>query len=442
MSLFGRSGSGTRIPGLKNGKARQYLLVATVMAAIYLALYVLFAASDGKKKAAPIAKDEVSTTQISAAGSQLDPRESWIGGAGARVAQQESRLQRQEQSARAMAERLARLERELQRKTIADAGERNRGRDAGGDRAEAPPAPSPAAVPTTAPTGFPPSTPGLTAARIAGAAGFPVMPEQALTPAPPPPPPRGIGRARIAPVSDAEAAEAKADGAAGHEGADRKAGKTFLPIGLVRAVMLGGLDAPTGGQAQNQSLPVMLKLTDLGILPNHFRANVKDCFAVGAAWGDIAAERAYIRLVTLSCVRKDGQALEVAVNGHVFDETGKLGVRGRLVSKQGQILANALLAGVVSGIGRGIEYSTSTNTITALGNTVSQPESGREFQAGIGQGVGKAMDRLANYYISLAEKVFPVIEVDAQRHVDLAFTKGVELDIPLPELAYGDFDDE
>ena len=66
MSLFGRSGSGTCIPGLKNGKARQYLLVATVMGAIYLALYLLFAASDGKKKAAPIAKDEVSTTQISA----------------------------------------------------------------------------------------------------------------------------------------------------------------------------------------------------------------------------------------------------------------------------------------------------------------------------------------------------------------------------------------
>ena len=33
-------------------------------------------------------------------------------------------------------------------------------------------------------------------------------------------------------------------------------------------------------------------------------------------------------------------------------EDGKAGMRGRLVSKQGQLLANALLAGVASGIGQ------------------------------------------------------------------------------------------
>ena len=449
MSLFKKSGSATRIPNLKNGKARQYLLVLTFAVAVYLGFYLLFAASDGKKKAPPIAKDEISTTQIAAAGAQLDPRESWIGGAGAQVARQESRLARQEQNAQAMADKLARLEEELRRRSFAGPAASRPASDSLLRPEAAPPAAAPVAPPAAvaAPTGFPPGSPGVTAAQIAGAAGFPVMGAgaPALTPAPPPPPQRGIGRVRIAPASpEPGKGEAPAKGADGGAVAatERSAGKTFLPIGLVRAVMLGGLDAPTGGQAQNEPLPVMLKLTDLGVLPNHFRANIKDCFAVGAAYGDIAAERAYIRLVTLSCVRKDGQALEVKVAGHVFDETGKLGVRGRLVSKQGQILANALLAGVVSGIGRGIEYSSSTSTVTAFGNTVSQPQAGGEFKAGVGQGVGRALDRLANYYISLAEKVFPVIEVDAQRHVDLAFTQGVELDIPLPELAYGDFDDE
>ena len=41
------------------------------------------------------------------------------------------------------------------------------------------------------------------------------------------------------------------------------------------------------------------------------------------------------------------------------------------------------------------------------------------------------MDRLAQYYISLAEKTFPVIEVDAGRSVDVVLTEGVALDAPL-----------
>jgi conjugal transfer pilus assembly protein TraB len=41
--------------------------------------------------------------------------------------------------------------------------------------------------------------------------------------------------------------------------------------------------------------------------------------------------------------------------------------------------------------------------------------------------VGRALDRLAQYYITLAEKVFPVIEVDAGRTVDVVLTQGIAL---------------
>ena len=445
----GSGGGDTQIPGLKNAKTRQYLRLAAAGVALYGALYFLFASGE-QPKAAPIEEDDISTIHIAAAGEQLDPRESWIGGAGKKVAAQEARLLEQEQNAKAMQDRLARLEEELRKSNLARGAAESPAAESISRSIFKDPLRVAAVAPTpiASPVGFPPGTPGTTAEQIAGAVGFPV---QAAAAAPatrplPPPPVRGIGRVSLLPTSDgsAQGAAAQATGtvAAAVPPEKRASGKTFLPVGMVRAVMLGGLDAPTGGQAQDQPLPVMLRITDLGILPNHFRANVKDCFAVGQAYGDISSERAYIRLVTLSCIRKDGQALEVAVQGHVYDETGKLGVRGQLVSKQGQILANALLAGVVSGIGRGIQYNTSTTTITPFGNAVTQADAGGEFKAGLAEGVGSAMDRLANYYIKLAEQVFPVIEVDAQRAVDLAFTKGIDLDIPLPDLAYGDFHDE
>ena len=52
-------------------------------------------------------------------------------------------------------------------------------------------------------------------------------------------------------------------------------------------------------------------------------------------------------------------------------------------------------------------------------------DSGKQIQAGIGSGVGKALDRLSQYYITLAEKMFPIIEIDAGQPVDIVITKGV-----------------
>ena len=104
-------------------------------------------------------------------------------------------------------------------------------------------------------------------------------------------------------------------------------------------------------------------------------------------------------------------------------------MRGRLVSKQGQILANALIAGVVSGIGQAFQASATTTAVSPLG-AVSTIADGKELVAGVSTGVGRAMDRLAQYYITLAEKTFPVIEVDAGRTVDVVLTQGVAIDVP------------
>jgi hypothetical protein len=95
----------------------------------------------------------------------------------------------------------------------------------------------------------------------------------------------------------------------------------------------------------------------------------------------------------------------------VFGEDGKVGMRGRLVTKQGQMLANALRAGIIAGIGQ---------SVAAYNTTVSTSP--------WGTGVGKALDRLAQYYIKLAEQTFPVIEVDAGREIDVFITKGVRID--------------
>jgi conjugal transfer pilus assembly protein TraB len=216
---------------------------------------------------------------------------------------------------------------------------------------------------------------------------------------------------------------------------------TFLPVSFTRGTLLGGLDAPTGGQSQSNPHPVLIRLSDNSVLPNRFRAEYRECFVIAAGYGDISSERAYLRTENLSCVRADGATLEVKIQGSVYGEDGKVGMRGRLVTKQGQMLANALLAGVVSGIGQGLATSSTEYSTSALG-TVASASGADAYRAGLGSGVGKALDRLAQYYIKLAENTFPVIEVDAGREIDVVITKGVRIDVPmagdadLPRLAH------
>ncbi len=201
--------------------------------------------------------------------------------------------------------------------------------------------------------------------------------------------------------------------------------ETYIPAGtFMRGVLLAGLDAPTGGQAQQNPHPVVVEVLDMASLPNKFKADYKNCRFTANGAGDLSSERAYIRLDRLSCISDDGGALDVAVRGYIADQTGKAGVRGRLVSKQGQVLANALLAGVASGIGTAFAQGAMTTSVSPLGAT-STVKDGQQVQAGIGQGVGNALNQLSRYYIQLAEKLFPVIEVDAGQPVDIVITRGV-----------------
>lgn len=206
-----------------------------------------------------------------------------------------------------------------------------------------------------------------------------------------------------------------------------EAAKTYIPSGsFSRSTLLGGFDAPAGGQAQNNPIPVLLQLRDNAFLPNRYRAKVKECHIVAQGYGDISSERAYIRTETLSCVLKSGEVVDTPVKGYVVGEDGKAGMRGRLVSKQGQVLANSLMTGVISGLGQGMVQASMTYGTSAIGQVATVDPSQR-LQAGIGSGIGRSLDRLSQYYIQLAEKMYPVIEVDAMREVDVVFTKGVTL---------------
>lgn len=388
---------------------RQYVLLAGLLFAGLGALWLVFALADSSKdasKAKPVAGTEtVTNLGVMPPGAQLDPVDEWVGTAGRKLADYEQERDRQNRlnqdrqtfETRTM-ERFAELERRLTApgatpSTIAEL-----------------PA-EPATPPTTA-LPPPPPPPRDTSG---------VMPS-GIPPAPPSPPTPQLQRVTLSPPATRAGTTTTAP--------EERDVSTFLPVSFTRGTLLGGLDAPTGGQSQSNPHPVLIRLASDSVLPNGFRGQYRECFVIAAGYGDISAERAYLRTESLSCVRNDGATLEVKIQGSVYGEDGKVGLRGRLVTKQGQMLANALLAGVVGGIGQGMATASADYSTSAFG-TVSNLSGSDAYRAGLGTGVGRALDRLAQYYIRLAENTFPVIEVDAGREIDVVITKGVRIEVPM-----------
>ena len=205
----------------------------------------------------------------------------------------------------------------------------------------------------------------------------------------------------------------------------------WIPSGsFVPGVLLSGLDAPAGTGASRNPHPVLIHLVGAASLPGAARLGVESCRATGAGYGQLSSERAYVRLERLSCALRSGDVIDAEVRGYVAGEDGKTGLRGRLVSRRGRLLSRGILAGFSAGAGEALRNSGSSTGITAGGTTITAfgGGSGKDLaRAGIGGGAGEAGRLLAEYYLRLAEEVFPVIEIDAGRRVDVVVTEGTEL---------------
>lgn len=212
---------------------------------------------------------------------------------------------------------------------------------------------------------------------------------------------------------------------------DGKKDEVFMPAGsIITGVLINGMDAPTAQGARQDPFPATLRIQKEAILPNRFRADIRECFLIISGYGDLSSERAYLRGETLSCVKDNGDVIESPFDAYAVGEDGKAGIRGRLVSKQGQIIAKSLMAGFLSGAAEAFDVD-AVPTLN-LGNTGRAQYQQTDFtgtlaQGAAAKGASTALDRIAQFYIQMAEGIFPVIEIDAGRQVEIIVTKGSSL---------------
>ncbi|MEM9377494.1 MAG: TraB/VirB10 family protein [Pseudomonadota bacterium] len=204
------------------------------------------------------------------------------------------------------------------------------------------------------------------------------------------------------------------------------------PNAYAEAHVIMGVDMSTGVRLSADPKPVLLRITGpaYSVLEGGRRLDVdiSGCLVNGAAHAELASERVYVRLQKITCDRGDGEVAESQVEGYV-GQLGKVGVRGRVVSREGDIVAKALTAGILGGFGRGLSRNTDQvfaagtgGASTIIGN--EQLSVGEIAAGGFGEGLATAADTVSEYLIERAEQYQPVIEMPTGIDVEVVFLSG------------------
>ncbi len=204
----------------------------------------------------------------------------------------------------------------------------------------------------------------------------------------------------------------------------------YLPSGsMFSGVFLNGIDAPTRTSARNNPSPVLIRVKMDAILPNYYSLNIRECFILASGYGDMGSERALMRTERISCVRSDGEVIDTSLDGYLIGDDGKAGIRGRLVTKQGTLMARSVTAGVLSGFSDALapQGVTGVNLNPSGSLDTQQADINTVFQSGAYKGASEAASKVADFYFDLAEQTMPIIEIDAGREVTIVVTKGMPL---------------
>jgi len=209
------------------------------------------------------------------------------------------------------------------------------------------------------------------------------------------------------------------------------------PNAYVEAKVLVGVDAATGTSYSQDPKPVLFRIlgpaVHVGAGGTFQTTDLTGCLINGAAYGELPSEKVYVKLQKITCPAGPGRFSVATVEGYVTSK-GKAGVRGPVISREGQFTSRALVAGALNGLGQGLSknvqtaQSGATTSITGAGALSAQELTPGQIATGsVGTGVSQAASMLADYYIKRAEQYQPVIEMPTGIQVELVFLSGFQV---------------
>ena len=210
-----------------------------------------------------------------------------------------------------------------------------------------------------------------------------------------------------------------------------------IPMGMARGTVISGVNAPIlnfGNSSDITSNPVYISLDSEIMLANNHTIKAEECMLLGAAAGQLTDSRGTIILNKISCIltnHKTGKTYraEDRIEGWVFGEDGLVGLKGRLITREGDIIATALPLTLLE---TAMTYITekARSSVQVVGT--NDVGFGGYISSGAKYGGTEVLTKLADIYIKYLDALNPVVSILPGREVTVAF-RGTTTPIVLQE---------
>ena len=212
----------------------------------------------------------------------------------------------------------------------------------------------------------------------------------------------------------------------------KKIGEYIPANSYAQAKLISGVDAGVGVSSEANPRQTLLRITgeavSAGIGAEYLKTDrLIGCLLSAKAVGDISSEKAYLDGVLLTCAVDKHTAVEVPVKAYITSHA-KSGIRGEVVSREGDMVLKSFLSGLASGFGSGIQQMSQPGfQVSGSGFASNSAKAGDIFKSGLGSGASNSGDMLSQYFIKRAEQYQPVISVDEGIEVYVVFQEGFSL---------------
>lgn len=191
-----------------------------------------------------------------------------------------------------------------------------------------------------------------------------------------------------------------------------------IPSGsLIQGRLVSGVVAPVIQESNGIPQPVLIKLTDPILLPNGHRVAARGCVMMASGTGNLSTERVYFQTTILSCVSDSGDIFETTVKGNGIGADSIIGLKGKVVTRDGALMARSVQAGILGGFSNAFSSASAGQIqVSTDGSLPALDYVGKTALGnGLSEGFGKMMDRLN----TILDQIFPVIEIHAGRIIEI-----------------------
>lgn len=210
----------------------------------------------------------------------------------------------------------------------------------------------------------------------------------------------------------------------------RKLGEYIPANSYAQGKLLLGVDAGVGMTAEANPRQLLLRITgdaiSAGFGSEYLKTNkLIGCQMSARAIGDISSEKVYLDGVLMTCAKDKTTFMEIPVKAYITS-MAKSGIRGEVISRDGDLVLRSFLAGIASGFGSSINSLSQPQTaLSSSGFVVTDQQKAKNLMQGsLGAGLSQSGDSLSSYFIKRAEQYQPVISVNEGVEVYVVFQEG------------------